>query len=33
MLKASVGVFAFDRGYVVLAMHRSAQINLRAFAF
>jgi hypothetical protein len=33
MLQATVDVVALDRGYSVVAMHRSAQINLRVFAF
>jgi hypothetical protein len=33
MLQATVDVLALDRGYSVVAMHRSAQINLRVFAF
>jgi hypothetical protein len=33
MLQATVNVLALDRGYCVVAIHRSAQINLRVFAF
>ncbi len=33
MLQAAVDVLVLDRGYSVVAMHRSAQINLRVFTF